>query len=127
MPCRKWHPDRNPEHKEEAQKKFQDIANAYEVLSDPKKRRMYDQVRPHSLPCPFAELSTAHSLSVPSRSIPIFRFLSFLSAPSVRVHALMSDKVAVCRGKTLVSSATKDRVAAATRVAPTFIISWHNR
>merc|ERR1719326_1899172 len=38
----KWHPDKNPDNKAEAEKKFQDIANAYEVLSDPDKRKKYD-------------------------------------------------------------------------------------
>jgi DnaJ-class molecular chaperone len=37
-----WHPDKNPERKEEANKKFQEIAEAYEVLSDPDRRRIYD-------------------------------------------------------------------------------------
>jgi len=40
----KWHPDRNIKNKEEAENKFKDIGEAYSVLSDPKKRQIYDQV-----------------------------------------------------------------------------------
>ena len=38
-----WHPDKNLERKEEAEKKFKEIGEAYMVLSDPKKRQQYDQ------------------------------------------------------------------------------------
>ncbi|MGY6277142.1 molecular chaperone DnaJ [Methylomonas sp. MgM2] len=39
----KFHPDRNKDNQEEAEKKFKQIKEAYEVLSDPKKRSAYDQ------------------------------------------------------------------------------------
>eukprot|EP00928_Gymnodinium_smaydae_P027758 TRINITY_DN21359_c0_g1_i1.p1 TRINITY_DN21359_c0_g1~~TRINITY_DN21359_c0_g1_i1.p1 ORF type:complete len:369 (+),score=80.57 TRINITY_DN21359_c0_g1_i1:82-1107(+) len=39
----KWHPDKNQDKKEEAEQKFKDIAEAYDVLSDPDKKVIYDQ------------------------------------------------------------------------------------
>lgn len=39
----KYHPDRNTDNPEAAEKKFKEIKEAYEILSDPKKRAAYDQ------------------------------------------------------------------------------------
>ena len=36
----KWHPDKNPDNKEEAEAKFKSIAEAYTVLSDAEKRQV---------------------------------------------------------------------------------------
>ncbi|EKX49340.1 hypothetical protein GUITHDRAFT_42983, partial [Guillardia theta CCMP2712] len=40
--ARKWHPDKNPDNPE-AELKFKAISEAYEVLSDPQKRQIYNE------------------------------------------------------------------------------------
>lgn len=41
--AKKYHPDANPDNKEESEKKFKEVNEAYETLSDKQKRQMYDQ------------------------------------------------------------------------------------
>ena len=41
--AKKYHPDANPNNRKEAEAKFKEINEAYEVLSDSQKRKMYDQ------------------------------------------------------------------------------------
>ena len=38
----KWHPDRNPDNKDEAEVRFRECTEAYSVLSDSQKRQIYD-------------------------------------------------------------------------------------
>ena len=45
----KHHPDRNKDNKEAAEKKFKEIGEAYEVLGNDEKRKMYDQFGEPSL------------------------------------------------------------------------------
>src|SRR5438034_3250189 len=40
--ARQYHPDKNPGDAE-AEKRFKEIQHAYDVLSDPEKRKQYDQ------------------------------------------------------------------------------------
>lgn len=39
----KWHPDKNPDNFDEANRQFQQISQAYQVLSDSEKRMRYDR------------------------------------------------------------------------------------
>ena len=39
----KWHPDKNPDNKEDAEERFKEISKAYQVLSDETLRDKYDK------------------------------------------------------------------------------------
>jgi curved DNA-binding protein CbpA len=43
--CLKYHPDKNPGNKEEAEKKFKEISEAYRMLSDPNQKRYWESGR----------------------------------------------------------------------------------
>ena len=65
----KWHPDKHASKSEAEQKKaeerFKEIAEAYDVLSDPQKRQIYDVYGVEGL-----KLSLIH-ISEPTRRTPI--------------------------------------------------------
>ncbi|OQR75881.1 dnaJsubfamily B member 6-A isoform X11 [Tropilaelaps mercedesae] len=43
----RWHPDKNPHNREEAERRFKEISEAYEILSDERKRHIYDTYGGH--------------------------------------------------------------------------------
>lgn len=51
--AKEWHPDKNRDNPDLAKKKFQEISEAYEILSNPDKRAIYDaenEPRRHDIP-----------------------------------------------------------------------------
>ncbi|VVA90711.1 unnamed protein product [Arabis nemorensis] len=62
----KWHPDKNPTSKKEAEAKFKQISEAYDVLSDPQRRQIYDQYGEEGLKS--SDLPTAAETAAQQRS-----------------------------------------------------------
>ncbi|KFK43323.1 hypothetical protein AALP_AA1G109800 [Arabis alpina] len=62
----KWHPDKNPNSNNEAEAKFKQISEAYEVLSDPQRRQIYDQYGEEGLKS--SDLPTAAETAAQNRS-----------------------------------------------------------
>ncbi|KAK3443073.1 dnaJ homolog subfamily B member 4 [Eucalyptus grandis] len=68
----KWHPDKNPINHKEAEAKFKLISEAYDVLSDPQKRQIYDLYGEEALKS--ADFQPATPASGRARSNSSFRF-----------------------------------------------------
>lgn len=54
--AKKHHPDANPSSRKSSEERFKEISEAYEVLSDPQKRRQYDEIRRYGGNVPFEEI-----------------------------------------------------------------------
>jgi DnaJ family protein B protein 4 len=87
----KWHPDKNINNKEEAEKKFKKIAEAYQILSDPEKRDVYDKYGKSGLDNNFGNENFFHRGNVSAEDLftqffnsndhPQFGFQSFFNGP----------------------------------------------
>ena len=55
--AKKYHPDRNPDNKEEAEEKFKEITEAYETLYDDELRARYDIQLKYVIETPKAEMN----------------------------------------------------------------------
>ena len=68
--ARQYHPDHAPEGKQqEYEERMKRINSAYEILSDPQRRALYDRARRPHAPAPTTVRTTPHAQSMP-RSAP---------------------------------------------------------
>jgi len=56
----KWHPDKHKDDKKEAEEKFKEIGEAYSVLSDPKKKQIYDLHGEDGVTSQFGPMNGSH-------------------------------------------------------------------
>lgn len=65
-----WHPDKNPSNVDEANRRFKQICQAYEILSDDKQRAAYDQKMAKPSAKTYRYKTTSNK--TPSTSMPYF-------------------------------------------------------
>lgn len=55
-----WHPDKNPDNRDEAEAKFKKISEAYQILSKPEERKKYDMYGKEGLQPGFGQAGAYH-------------------------------------------------------------------
>jgi DnaJ family protein B protein 4 len=99
----RWHPDKHQKDKERATSKFQEIAEAYEVLSDNEKRKVYDlggedavKGKPQSSPgkdARHSHFAGAQTNVDPAMFEAIFRSMSGMSSSSFKASGAAGTSV----------------------------------
>ena len=86
--AKEWHPDKHPEAtKQLAEQRFQEISEAHAVLSDPKKRKIYDQLGHEGLK-EHESMSNNPSSPFGGPGSPFGSFFSTFGADSGRIPSI---------------------------------------
>jgi len=89
----KWHPDKNQNNKAEAEARFKEASEAYEVLSDPQKREIYDRYGEEGLKNGIGAGPSGTSFNfTPSSADEIFRSFSAMTTVSA-VSSISSPSI----------------------------------
>jgi len=85
----KWHPQKNPNNKEAAESRFRDIAEAYDVLTDPLRRKRYNEVGEQGLKFP------PSGIAVPYQYVgdPFTLFVHFFADANALANAYDMDLI----------------------------------
>lgn len=83
----KWHPDRNTENKKEAESMFKEIGEAYSVLSDAKKKKVYDMHGEDGVTSHFGPHSGSHFTFNAANDI----FKQFFGAQNPLLNDMFND------------------------------------
>ncbi|KAJ2851536.1 DnaJ sub B member 6 [Coemansia brasiliensis] len=78
----RWHPDKNPNNREEAEEKFKQLAEAYSVLSDSETRQRYDRYGKDGLKRNF-QPGSSHAASTASGEFHGAQSFTFRSANDI--------------------------------------------
>ena len=121
--ARKYHPDLNPGDKS-AEEKFKQLQEAYDVLSDSKKRQMYDQYGFYSENLPPGGYPGSGTRVAAATSTSISGDLILADSPAVVALVPVLPASAICSASFLAGTAGQPQWNRSTKPVVTWNIRW---